>query len=96
MLESNLSSDFEKETRSKEKAENFPQTQFSNHNSVESTNRPLWLELVDGRCRVQSSVALVDLGVRSFSWFFSETRVNTGQDTLENPLGGHSPIVLGP
>ena len=26
-------------------------------------------KLVDGRCRVQSPVALVDLAVRSFLWF---------------------------
>ena len=36
------------------------------------------LELVDGKYRVQSSVALVDLTVRSFPAIFSETRLKTG------------------
>ena len=40
---------------------------------------PQWLsgsalELVDGRCQVQSSVALVDLAVRSFRGFLRNSR----------------------
>ena len=44
---------------------------------------PPVLELVDGRCRFQFSVPLVDLAVRRFLWFFFETRVNTNWDPLE-------------
>ena len=36
------------------------------------------LELVDGSCWVQSSVALVDLAVKEFSEVFFKTRVNMG------------------
>ena len=38
----------------------------------------------DGSCRVQSSVALDDLVVRSFPWHFLKLR-NTGKDPLERP-----------
>ena len=52
-------------------------------------NRPtsggvvLHSKLVDGRCQVQSPVALFDLVILEFSVIFSETRVNTGYDSLE-------------
>ena len=32
----------------------------------------------DGKCQVQTPVALINLDIQSFLWFGSETRVNTG------------------
>ena len=38
------------------------------------------------KVEVRFLIALVDLTFPGFPWFFSETRVNTGQDSLERPL----------
>ena len=43
-----------------------------------SSGAVLLSKLADGRCQVQSPVTLVDLAVRSFPWFFSESCVNIG------------------
>ena len=42
-----------------------------------SGGKVLRSKLVDGRCQIQSPVMLVEVAVRNFLWFFSETRVNS-------------------
>ena len=53
-------------------------------------------KLVDGWCQVQTLVSLVDQAFRNFSWFFSKTRENTGQEPLKRlPTEGTSPLGPG-
>ena len=54
-------------------------------------------KLVDGRCQVHASVALVDLAVQSFPFVFLRNSRKYGLGSLKKtPTVGTPPIGLGP
>ena len=57
-----------------------------------------WLnsKLVDGRCQVHSSVALVDVAIRSFPWFSPNSSKYELRSLRKTPTEGIPPIVPGP
>ena len=59
--------------------------------SLTSGDAVLRSKLVDGRCKVQSPIALVDLAVRSFPWFSPKLAKIRPRIPLKDTHGGHSP-----